>query len=79
MIEARPMVGRVRALMEALLRIDLGARIQINALAGQIEVEGRFEKQDACTAIERMGLHLVRVEERPRSRRPSAPAPWSIA
>lgn len=76
LIEARPIVGRVRALMDALLRVDLGARIQINALAGEIEVEGRFDKDDACTAIERLGLHLARVQERPRSRRPSAPVSW---
>lgn len=57
-----------REVVDALLRVDLGARINVDTNAGRVRIEGRFWKEEVVTAIERLGCTLDRVAERPRSR-----------
>lgn len=57
-----------REIVDALLRVDLGARINVDAKAGRVRIEGRFWREDIVTAIERLGCSLDGIEERPRSR-----------
>jgi phage baseplate assembly protein gpV len=55
--------GPAEALTRALLRVDLGARIQPDAAAGTVDMEGRFCKEEAIAAIRSLGCRLIRVEE----------------
>lgn len=54
-------------LVQALLRVDLGARINVDASAGSVDIEGRFLMEDVVRAIETLGYRVLSVEPRPRS------------
>ncbi|MFC5594617.1 hypothetical protein [Lysobacter niastensis] len=58
-----------RRLIGALLRVDLGARIRVDHVAGRVQMEGRFWKHEVIAAIERQGYRLRGWEERPLSPR----------
>ena len=53
--------------MQALLRVDLGARINLDPAVGSVDIEGRFLKEDVVMAIEALGYYIVSVEPKPRS------------
>ncbi|MGH8085399.1 MAG: hypothetical protein ACREPV_09000 [Lysobacter sp.] len=59
--------GRTRALVDALLRVDLGARVKLDATTGEVDVEGWFRKEDVSAAVLDLGYRLIRMEERPPS------------
>lgn len=61
-LEVLDVGARVQALVDALLRVDLGARIKPDPVAGTIDIEGRFRKEDVAEAVRRLGLHLARME-----------------
>ncbi|OGT60271.1 MAG: hypothetical protein A3E01_15680 [Gammaproteobacteria bacterium RIFCSPHIGHO2_12_FULL_63_22] len=54
-------------LVQALLRVDLGARINVDSSAGSIDIEGRFRREDVILAIEALGYFIVSIEAKPRS------------
>ncbi|UNK49802.1 hypothetical protein MNR01_01830 [Lysobacter sp. S4-A87] len=54
-------------LLRALLRVDLGARIQIDLARRSVRIEGRFWGDDVVSAIEATGCHVDSVNERPRT------------
>jgi hypothetical protein len=54
-------------LLRALLRVDLGARIQIDLQRRSVRIEGRFWGDDVISAIEATGCHVDAVNERPRT------------
>lgn len=45
----------------ALLRLDIGARINFDLEAGLVRVEGRLRLDEALAAIERQGFHVASV------------------
>lgn len=51
----------VRAITEAVLRVDLGARINVATDARQVRIEGRVSVDDARRAIERRGFAVASV------------------
>ena len=51
----------VRAITEAVLRVDLGARINVAADARQVRIEGRVSVDDARRAIERRGFAVASI------------------
>jgi hypothetical protein len=61
--------NRARALIDAALRVDLGARIKPDAERGKVNIEGRFCKEDVIATLKEMGYRLTHVEERPLSQR----------
>lgn len=61
------LAGGDSRLVQALLRVDLGARINVDAAVGSIDIEGRFLLEDVVRAIETLGYLVVSVEPRPRS------------
>ncbi len=56
--------SRRHELIDALLRVDLGARIQADPASGHVSMEGRFRKADALLAIRQLGFSVAHVEER---------------
>jgi hypothetical protein len=54
-------------LVRALLRVDLGARINVDMESMSISIEGRFWKDDVIGAIKALGCRVASVNERPRS------------
>ncbi|MGO4222187.1 hypothetical protein AB4Y64_10085 [Lysobacter sp. TAF61] len=54
-------------LLRALLRVDLGARIQIDMQRRNVRIEGRFWGDDVVSAIEAIGCQIDSVHERPRT------------
>ena len=54
-------------LVRALLRVDLGARINIDMEHMSVSIEGRFWKDDVIDAIKALGCRVASVSERPRS------------
>ena len=48
----------VRSITNALLEVDLGARINFNLQAHLVRVEGRLTLSDATAAIERCGFQV---------------------
>ncbi|RDZ29277.1 hypothetical protein [Lysobacter silvisoli] len=56
---------RVRTLMDALLRVDLGARIKPDTARGAIDIEGWFRDEDVVAAVLGVGGRLSGVEVRP--------------
>lgn len=54
-------------LLRALLRVDLGARIQIDLQRRNVRIEGRFWGDEVVNAIEATGCHVDSVNERPRT------------
>ena len=53
-------------LVQALLRVDLGARINVDLSTGSLDIEGRFWKEDVIRAIEALGCYVISVESKPR-------------
>ena len=51
----------VRSITDALLKVDLGARINFNLEAHLVRIEGRLTVGDATAAIERCGLKVTSV------------------
>jgi hypothetical protein len=51
----------VRNITDALLGVDLGARINFNLDAHLVRIEGRLSVDDARTAIERGGFRVACV------------------
>lgn len=54
-------------LVRALLRVDLGARINVDMENRSVSIEGRFWKDDVIGAIKALGCRVASVSERPRS------------
>lgn len=50
-----------RSITNALLQVDLGARINVNLESRLVRIEGRLTVGDAMTAIERGGFKVARV------------------
>ena len=67
LLEVHDLSGLARPLVDAVLRIDLGARITPDATRGTVQVEGRFRKTEVIAAARRIGCEVLRVEERPPS------------
>ena len=71
----------VRVITGALLKVDIGARVNFKLDAGLVRIEGRLTLDDARTAIEREGFRVASVIDgtvvdsvfRP-AREPRAPA-----
>lgn len=63
---AQPGTGESE-LVRALLRVDLGARINVDMENLSVSIEGRFWKDDVIGAIKALGCHVASVSERPRS------------
>ena len=63
---AQPGTGE-NELVRALLRVDLGARINVDMENLSVAIEGRFWKDDVVGAIKALGCGVVSVSERPRS------------
>ena len=78
LLEIDDLGNRSRALLDALLRIDLGARIKPDLGRGIVDIEGRFHKEDVLAALRTVGCGLRRVEERPLSPKFIANAQWSF-
>ena len=51
----------MRNITNALLKVDLGARINFNLEARWVRIEGRLTLSDAIAAIERCGFQVVSV------------------
>ncbi|MFC5576434.1 heavy-metal-associated domain-containing protein [Lysobacter niabensis] len=51
----------VRSITNALLDVDLGARVNFNLEAQLVRIEGRLTVGDATTAIERGGFRVASV------------------
>jgi hypothetical protein len=54
---------RTSSLTQALLRKDLGARINFEPEARRVRIEGRLSLDDACAAIELCGLAVASVAD----------------
>lgn len=72
----------VRAITAAILRLDLGARINIDEADKLVGIAGRVSLRDAARAIEDGGFRVAAVADEtlvdavwPRTGRP-APAAW---
>ena len=59
-----------RPVVDALLRLDLGARIRADTAHATLDIEGRFHQADVVALIHALGCRVRRVEERPLSPRP---------
>lgn len=66
LVLARSGIGESE-LVRALLRVDLGARINVDLEALSVSIEGRFWKDDVIGAIKALGCRVASVNERPRS------------
>ena len=51
----------VRVITGALLKVDIGARVNFNLDAGLVRIEGRLSLDDARTAIEREGFRVASI------------------
>lgn len=51
----------VRVITGALLKVDIGARVNFKLDAGLVRIEGRLTLDDARTAIEREGFRVASV------------------
>lgn len=51
----------IRSIVDALLRLDLGARINFNLDAHVVRVEGRLTPHAAATAIEQGGFEVAAI------------------
>lgn len=49
----------VRAITAAVLRRDLGARVNVDLGAGEVRVDGRLSRAEAVAAIEKEGYAVV--------------------
>ena len=72
----------VRAITAALLRLDLGARINVDEAERAVGIAGRMSLSDAASAIEAGGFRVAAIADDtlvdavwPKSGRP-APAAW---
>lgn len=74
-LEVDNLGSRARALVDAVLRVDLGARVKPNTESGKVDIEGRFWKEDVIATLMELGYRLAHVEERPLSPR-HAPRQW---
>jgi hypothetical protein len=54
-------------LVRALLRVDLGARINVDMQSLSVSIEGRFWKDDVIHAVKALGFRVASVIEKPRS------------
>lgn len=72
MLKADNLGARIRPLIEALLRVDLGARIKPDPRHDAIDIEGRFRPQDIAAAVQQAGATLLGIEVRPPSPKPGA-------
>lgn len=77
-LEVDNLGNRARGLVDAILRVDLGARVKPDAVSGKVDIEGRFWKEDLIATLMEMGYRLTYVEERPLSPR-LAPRQWGLA
>lgn len=50
-----------RDITDALLHIDLGARVKVDALIHHVGVAGRMTLEQACNAIEARGFRIASV------------------
>lgn len=66
LVLAQPGTGESE-IVRALLRVDLGARINVDMENLSISIEGRFWKDDVISAIKALGCRVASVSERPRS------------
>ena len=57
--------GRARSLVEALLRVDIGARIDVDEGANRVVVEGRFDNTELMATLAASAFRLVVIEDRP--------------
>lgn len=51
----------VRSITDALLKVDLGARINFNDKPHLVRIEGRLTLGDATAAIERVGFGIASI------------------
>lgn len=51
----------VRKIVEVLLKLDLGARVNINPEAHMVRIEGRLSLDEATLAIEQGGFEVATV------------------
>lgn len=75
-LEVEGLDNRARTLVDAVLRMDLGARIKPDTISGKVDIEGRFWKEDVITAVQELGYRLTQVEDRPLSPKPDGPSQW---
>ena len=54
----------VRSITNALLTVDLGARINFNLEAHLVRIAGRLTVADATAAIQRCGFEVVSIVDR---------------
>lgn len=57
------LASRSRELVDALLRVDLGARVQTDPAKGLVRVEGRFWKAEMLQTLHRLNFAIADVEE----------------
>jgi hypothetical protein len=60
-----------RPIVDALLRLDLGARIRADSANATLDAEGRFRKADVVALIHALGCRVRRIDERPPSPKPA--------
>ena len=78
LLEIDGLGDRPRPFVEALLRVDLGARIKQDIARGIVDIEGRFHKEEVLAALRALGCIPRRVEERPLSPKVLASAKLSF-
>lgn len=61
-----------RPIVDALLRLDLGARIRADTAHATLDIEGRFHQADVVALLHAHGCRVRRIEERPLSPKPVA-------
>lgn len=61
-----------RPIVDALLRLDLGARIRADTAHATLDIEGRFHQADVVALLHAQGCRVRRIEERPLSPKPVA-------
>ena len=64
-LELAAVAGRARALIDALLRVDIGARIDVDESANRVVVEGRFDTAELSATLAASAFRLVGMEDRP--------------
>ena len=69
LLEVENLTSVRHALVDALLRVDLGARIKTDATTGAVDIEGWFRREDVIAATTRVNGRLKQIVERPLSPR----------
>ena len=64
-LELAAFAGRARSLVDALLRVDIGARIDVDEAANRVVVEGRFDDAELMATLAASAFRLVGMEDRP--------------